>query len=187
MPGGTRTRRVLLLALPLAAHAALLAGAADDEAPLAAAMPRVLVGSAIAVGIAWLASGIDNGRGGRWGVVVGLAMAMCATGSVAFALSLGLAMLQSGGAFAVFIIGFFGMMLGTVTLIVIHVIETCLEVGWRTAAVAVAAHAVALTALIMSHDRAAAFVVAVASLAGGALALLVDGALGRRAKRKNRP
>lgn len=188
MPGSTRTRRVLLFALPLAAYAALLAGATDGESPLAAAMPRVILGSVIATGVAWLASGIDNGRGGRWIVVVGLAMAMCAAGSVAFALSLAVAIMQSGvGAFTVFAMAFFGAMIGVVMLIVIHVIETCLEVGWRTAAAAIAAHAVTMTVLITAHDRAASTVVAVASLGGGMLALLIEGALGRRTQKKNRP
>lgn len=188
MPGSQRTRRVLLFALPLAAYAALLAGATDDESPLAAAMPRVILGSAIATGVAWLASGIDNGRGGRWGVVVGLAMATCAAGSLAFALSLAVALMQSGvGAFSFVAMGFFGMMVAVTMMIVIHVVDTCLALGWRTTTLAVIAHAVTLTALITAHDRAAAAVVAVACLAGGAAALVIEGALGRRAERKNRP
>lgn len=188
MPGSIRRRRVLLFALPLAAYAALLAGATDDESPLAAAMPRVILGTAIATGIAWLASGIDNGRGGRWSVVVGIAMATCAAGSVAFALSLAVAIMRSGiSAFTFFAMAFFGAMIGVAMCIVIHVVETCLETGWRTATAAVVAHAVSLTALITAHDRATSAVVAVAALSGGALALLIDGALGRRTERKNRP
>lgn len=188
MSGNLRMRRILLFTLPLAAYAALLAGADGAESPLAAAMPQVLIGSAIAVGVAWLASGVDHGRGGRWSVLVGLAMATCASGSVAFGLSLAVAVLLSGGgAFTVFALAFFAAMIGMVMLIIIHVIDTCLQVGMRAAALATAAHATVLTTLILSHDRAASATVSVACVVGGTAALAVEGALGRRAEKKSRP
>lgn len=158
----------LLFSAPLAAMAAALARTPDgQESGMASAVPRVLVAAFACAAIAHVASSADNGRGGRWNFVAGLAMASASSMALAFGASLSVAMAFAGGFDVLaFVAAAFALaIMATASFILSYVVATIVDVRMRTAAAVMALHVAPLTALIFAPHDFAAYAASAASAA----------------------
>lgn len=182
MPEIPAGRTVRVFAVPLAAYAAALADLPAGEPALEASMWRVLSMSAALTVFVWFASAADNGRGGAWSVIAGIAMTAMTAGALSFAAALGLLIAFSGSldAFIAVAAACFIAFLLLMGAFLVYINASISGVGWKHVAAATAAQCAILTALILSPHRTAA--IAASAIAG--TACLISLVRDRRAAKK---
>lgn len=179
-------RTVLLFAAPILVQAGSLACL-----PLAAptpeeAMPRLLAACAASAFAAWIASNVDNERGGPYGVAAGLAMASLSAGAFAFASCLGVLLALAGtiDAMTVVVVALFGAMLAVAAAILAYVLMNALNVRTRVAFGAMLVHCLVLTPLVFHPARPASVAVTMLSTAACTATIFLAR---RQAKKKPAP
>jgi hypothetical protein len=132
--------------------------------------------------VTWFAAGVDNGRGGAWCALAGIAMTTMTAGAVSFASALGLCIVFAGtlDAFIAVAALFFIAFLVLMGVFLAYINATVTGVPARRVAAAMAAQCATLAALILWPSRPAAIAVAAVACAACIYSFVRDRRAGKK-------